>query len=144
MFAAFFAAITGDIQDSVFIVIIITINTIIGTSQEYKAEKSSESLQSMLKIHTSVLRNNHIKKIISEELVPGDIVILESGDKVPADIYLIQENDLNIDESLLTGESVAIKKEVGVYSEDKDLADRKNMLFAGSTVVFRQSCRGNC
>lgn len=130
------AFIIGDKKDSLFIFIVILINSIIGAVQEWKAEKSSESLQKLIKVTTQVKRDGKEKQIPSENLVPGDIVILESGNKVPADIRLLSTNNLNVDESLLTGESVPIKKcHDCSLEENLEISEQFNMVFAGSVVT---------
>lgn len=121
--------------DALFIVIVLLINAIIGTFQEYKAEKSAAALQKMFKTMASVKRSGKIYTVDAEQLVPGDIVILESGNRIPADLRLIHCNQLYIDESLLTGESVAVKKTSETQDENTVLADRKNIAFAGSTIT---------
>lgn len=121
--------------DAVFIVIVLLINALIGTLQEHKAEKSAAALHKMFKIMVSVKRNGKTCSVDAEQLVPGDIVMLESGNRVPADLRLLHCNQLHIDESLLTGESVAIEKNIELEDENTVLADRRNMAFAGSTVT---------
>lgn len=121
--------------DAVFIVMVLLINAIIGTFQENKAEKSAAALHKMLKVMVSVKRNGKAQIVDAEQLVPGDIVLLESGNRVPADLRLLHCNQLYVDESLLTGESVAVEKHVGTETENTALADRKNMAYAGSTVT---------
>lgn len=121
--------------DALFILIVLLINSIIGTLQEHKAEKSAAALHKMFKIIVAVKRNGKSQLIDAEQLVPGDIVMLESGNRVPADLRLLYINQLQIDESLLTGESVAVEKLVELEDENTALADRKNMAYAGSTVT---------
>lgn len=133
--AAILALSIGDVKDSIFIFAVIFINAIIGTYQEYKAEKSAEALQSMIKIKAIVKRDEHKKEIDSIDLVPGDIVYLESGIKVPADLRLIETNSLEIDESFLTGESIASLKNPDIIEQEKGISDRINCAFAGSTVT---------
>lgn len=125
----------GDAKDAIFIFLVILINTALGAYQEHTAERSAKSLQSLLKIKSRVKRNKKVQEFPSEVLVPGDIVYLESGLKVPADIRLIEELNLAIDESFLTGESVPSKKELTVLAQDIDVNDRTNMAYAGSTVM---------
>lgn len=128
--------IIGDKKDSFFIFLVIFINAAIGSFQEWKAEKSAESLQNLLKILIKVKRDKNELIINAEDLVPGDVVILESGNKVPADIRLISFNNLKVDESLLTGESVAVeKKAVDIEEPSLHLSERINMLFAGSVIT---------
>lgn len=133
--ATIVSLVLNEYTDALFIVIVLLINALIGTFQESKAEKSAAALHKMFKILVSVKRNNKVVQIDAEQLVPGDIVLLESGNRVPGDLYLLHANQLNIDESLLTGESIAVEKSVGVLDESTLLADRINMAYAGSTVT---------
>ncbi len=125
----------GELTDAVFILLVIVINSGLGAYQEYNAEKSAASLQKMLKINARVLRLGVQKEIAAEALVPGDIVFLESGNKVPADLRLLEANGLNSDESFLTGESLAAAKKTNVLMESLRVAERTNMAFAGATVT---------
>ncbi|HEX9667367.1 MAG TPA: HAD-IC family P-type ATPase [Thermodesulfobacteriota bacterium] len=125
----------GEFTDALFIFVVILLNAGLGTYQEWKAEKSAAALHSLLKIFARARRGGVERQIQAEELVPGDIVLLESGNKVPADLRLIQVNNLTIDESLLTGESLAIEKRKGQLSEDSPVSERSNMAFAASTVT---------
>lgn len=133
--AAIASVAIGEGKDAIFIFLVILINSIIGTTQEYNAEKSASSLQKLLKIKAKVRRDGIEKEIDSESVVPGDIVFLESGMKVPADIRLFEASNLEIDESFLTGESIASKKKTDVLREKIGVAERINMAFAGSTVM---------
>ncbi len=126
---------TGDVKDAVFILAVILLNATIGTIQEWKAEQSAHALQAMLKVQARVRRDGQQMQIDAEELVPGDVVLLESGDKVPADLRLISVNNLAIDEAFLTGESIAAVKRVGRLECDTPVSDRRNMAYAGSTVT---------
>jgi len=125
----------GEAADAVFILIVIVLNSGLGAYQEYQAEKSAAGLQRLLKITTRVRRGGKEEDIPAEEVVPGDIVVLESGNKVPADLRLVQVNNLTADESFLTGESMASEKSTAPLSEDTRVSDRKNMAFAGSTIT---------
>lgn len=125
----------GEAKDAIFILLVIVINSALGAYQEYNAEKSAASLQSVLKIKARVKRNNKEEEVDSEVLVPGDIVLLESGIKVPADIRLLEASNLTTDESFLTGESIAAKKTVGLLKPKTGVSERANMAFAGSTVL---------
>lgn len=125
----------GDSKDAIFIMIVILLNSVIGTYQEYNAEKSASRLQNMIKIKAKVRRNKKEQEISSEDLVPGDIVLLESGVKVPADLRLIQVNNLTADESFLTGESIASEKNIAILDRDTGVSERKNMAFGGSMVT---------
>ncbi len=125
----------GQKDDTVFIMAVVILNSIIGCYQEYKAEQQAYSLQKLLKIESRIKRDGLINTISADMLVPGDIILLESGDKVPADTRLFQALNLNIDESLLTGESIASEKKASVLAEEVPLSDRSNMAYAGSTVI---------
>ena len=135
LIAAAIAVLTGDFKDAAFIMAVIVLNATIGAFQEYRAEQSAHALQQMLKIRARVRREGQQTYVDAEELVPGDVVLLESGDKVPADLRLVQVNNLAIDESFLTGESIASSKEPVLQEPDASVGDRKNMAYAGSTVV---------
>lgn len=133
--AGLIALLTGDYKDAIFILAVILLNATIGTVQEWQAEKSAHALQQMLKVKGRVRREGQQLYIDAEELVPGDVVLLESGDKVPADLRLVQTNNLAIDEAFLTGESIAANKREVILEENIPVSDRKNMAYAGSTVV---------
>lgn len=125
----------GETKDALFIFVVLLSNAAIGAAQEWKAEKSAASLHSLLKIYARVKRDGIVTEVSAEELVPGDIVLVETGLKIPADIRLLQTRNLSIDESLLTGESVAVEKNILVLPENTSLGQRSNMIFAGSTVM---------
>ncbi|MEE4198358.1 MAG: HAD-IC family P-type ATPase [Bacteroidales bacterium] len=136
LLAAAVASITiGEAKDAAFIFLVILINSGLGAYQEYNAEKSAQSLQKLLKINARVRRNQEEQDIDSRELVPGDIVLLESGLKVPADMRLIETSNLTVDESFLTGESIAAKKEPGILKKETRVSERTNMAYAGATVM---------
>ena len=122
--------------DALFIFAVLLINAIIGTTQEYSAAKAASALTQLVTTQTRVLRDGDAYEIDSRDLVPGDIVLMESGDKIPADIRLLTCHDLEIDESLLTGESTAVLKNPDQVCEvETTLADRRNMAFASTFVV---------
>lgn len=133
--AAFASVLIGEGKDAIFIFLVILINSALGAYQEYNAEKSASGLQKLLRISARVRRDGREQEIPSEELVPGDIVVLESGVKVPADIRLLEVSNLEIDESFLTGESIPAIKQVSIMDENTGVAERTNMAFAGSTVM---------
>jgi P-type Ca2+ transporter type 2C len=134
--AAVVAVIVQDFTDAFFILVVLLLNAIIGTVQEYGAEKSAMALKNMASSKNIVLRDGKQVLISAEELVPGDIVLLESGHKVPADIRLISTHGLEIDESLLTGESEPVTKNHDAIIEDgASLGDQFNMLFMGALVT---------
>lgn len=133
--AAIAAIAIGESEDAVFILLVILINTLMGAYQEYNAEKSAASLHQLLRIRTKTIRDGKAREIDSEDLVPGDLVLLESGGKTPADLRLLEAQGLEIDESFLTGESQAVIKHTDAIKNETAVADRKNMAFAGSTVM---------
>ncbi len=123
------------IAEPIVIGAIIIINSLIGFFQEYKAEKAIEALKKMASLKAVVLRDGEETEINAEELVPGDIIILSPGEKVPADARLISLNHLQTQEAALTGESLPVKKEVTEYSKDLQLGDQRNMLFSGTIIT---------
>jgi magnesium-transporting ATPase (P-type) len=133
--AAVVALALRDYVDAGFIILIVCLNAALGTVQEYKAEKSAEGLQSLLRVQSRVRRDGHDVVLPADDLVPGDVVLLESGNRVPADLRLFRAQELAVDESLLTGESVAVPKSVEPLDAGVAVADRRNMTFAGTTVV---------
>lgn len=133
---------SGELMDGLIILGIVILNAIIGFVQEHKAESAMEALKNLTKPEAKVLRDGSMQKIPSAALVPGDILILEAGDIVPADARLIRSSMLKCDESSLTGESKAVNKSADIMlAENAPLADRKNMVYSGSTVA---SGRGEC
>ncbi|BCX09919.1 carbonate dehydratase [Fischerella thermalis CCMEE 5330] len=112
------------------------INAIIGFVQESKAESAIAALASSVKTNATIIRNGQKMQVPSTELVPGDVVLLASGDKVPADLRLVQARNLQVNESALTGESIAIEKNTQSLNLDTPLAERTNMAYAGSFVTF--------
>jgi len=126
----------GDFTDAFFIGVVLLINAVIGTLQEYSAEKSALALRHMAASMSIVERDGEILEIDAENLVPGDIVLLESGRKIPADLRLIASHALEVDESLLTGESLPVAKDHDLrLPTETTLADRKNMGFTGTLVT---------
>lgn len=127
----------SEILDAVLILIVVIINAFIGLFQENKADKAMEALKNMTKPYAKVVRNNKTVKIKTEDIVVGDIVVLEAGDIVPADLRLFENASLKIEESALTGESVPSEKNVGVINKSNlPLGDQHNMAFMGSVVVY--------
>lgn len=133
--AAALSIATGDVKDAVFIVFVIVLNSALGTWQEWRAEQSAAALQKMMRITARVRRSGRELSVDAEELVPGDVLLLESGDRVPADVRLLEANSLNVDESFLTGESIASSKRTEAVDEQASLGDRSSCTFAGATVV---------
>jgi len=136
--ATIVTAILQEWVDSAVIFGVVLINSIIGFIQESKAEKAVEALKEMLITKATVLRDGEKTTVSSEELVPGDIVLLQSGDKVPSDLRLYSIRDLQVDESPLTGESVPVVKCVKSLLPETILADRRNMAYAGTHVTYGQ------
>ena len=127
---------SNDYLDSIIIVFIVIFNAIMGVVQEAKAEKSIEALKKMTEPNSKVKRNGKIQIVNSEEIVPGDIVILETGNYVPADCRLITCNNLKIEESALTGETIPVEKRADVILEKNiNIGDMINMAFSGTIVV---------
>jgi len=134
--AAVVSVAIGDLKDAVFIAAVLLLNAVIGAYQEWQAEQSSHALKKLLRIHAQVERDGDVREITADEVVPGDILWLESGNRVPADIRLLSALGLEVDESLLTGESLAVRKDPAWMGDEKaTLADRQNMTFAGSLVA---------
>jgi len=134
--AAIVSAALGDVESSVVILVVITMNGILGTVQTIKAEHSLQSLKELSMPMAKVIRDGQVMKISSKELTIGDVVCLESGDYVPADGRIIESAGLKIDESMLTGESLVVDKTDTVIEEEKPLAERTNMVYSGSLVSF--------
>ncbi|MGM0932388.1 MAG: cation-translocating P-type ATPase [Bacteroidota bacterium] len=133
--AAVVSIVLKEYSDAGFIIIVLLINAIIGAFQEWKAEAKASALEQMIKLKVRVKRDGRSFVIDGEDLVPGDIVILESGNKIPADIRIIRENNLTAEEAILTGESLAIDKiNEPLEEENIPVAERFNMLFAGTTI----------
>lgn len=128
---------TDEFIDAGIILIVVLFNAIVGYIQERNSERAMEALKNMTKQYCTVHRNGRVFKVKAEELVLGDIVILEAGDIVPADIRLLETNSLKIEESALTGESVAVEKDAEIVLEENTLlGDRVNMAFMGSTITY--------
>ncbi len=134
--AAIISGIVGDLTDTIIILVIILLNAILGFVQEYRAEKAMESLKKLTEIQTKVIREAQAVGIPSTQLVPGDVIVLEAGNMVPADIRLIETFSLKIDESSLTGESVSIDKiSEPISKENLSPGDQLNMAFKGTLVT---------
>ncbi|MEG1731339.1 MAG: HAD-IC family P-type ATPase, partial [Oscillospiraceae bacterium] len=126
--------------DVIIILFVVIVNSVLGVYQESKAEKALEALQEMAAATSKVLRDGIITIVKTEELVVGDVVILEAGDAVPADGRILESNSLKLEEAALTGESVPVNKFIDILNlgdgKDIPLGDRKNMVYMGSTVVY--------
>jgi len=134
--AAVVTAALGHWVDTGVIVGVVVINAIIGFIQEGKAEKSLDAIRNMLSLSATVLRDGRRQVVAAETLVPGDIVLLASGDKVPADLRLFEMRNLRIEEAALTGESEPVEKAAGAVAADAPVGDRKCMAYSGTLVVF--------
>ena len=135
------SVIVGEIVDAIAILFIVIVDLIIGVVEENKANTTAESLSNLVKVYAKVIRDNKESVIDSIYLVPGDIVLLEPGDKVPADIRVLESFNLTIDESTLTGESVSVIKNENDIKKEVSIHKQSNMLFA-STNVITGKCRG--
>lgn len=138
--AAIISAAFGEVTDALMIMAIIVLNGVLGFVQEYKAEKSMEALKTLYIDEALVVREGKKEKINGKDLVVGDIVYLRQGDKVPADLRVLWEKDLQTEESALTGEAKPVSKNDEVLFADCPLAERKNMCYSGTTVVRGQAC----
>lgn len=127
--------IVSEYTDALFIFIVVVSDALLGAYEEYRSNKASENLKSIVKMNATVLRDGIQKDIDSSLLVKGDIVILESGDRVPADLRIISSSNLSIDESILTGESFSREKNSTTLKKDVVINDRSNMAFLGSSVM---------
>ncbi|MDD6387600.1 MAG: HAD-IC family P-type ATPase [Bacilli bacterium] len=130
-----FSFIVGEVVDACAIIFIILVDAIVGTIQEWKASKSAEALQDLIKVQVKVLRDGKEQLIESNQLVIGDIVLLESGNKISADLRVIESRNLTVDESILTGESINVLKNTDIIEKNYSISDCKNMLFAGTSVI---------
>jgi magnesium-transporting ATPase (P-type) len=139
--AAFIAALLGEWVDGIVIIAVVIIITLIGFIQEGKAEKAIESITQMLSQRAWVFRDGEKVSISAEQLVPGDVVFLQSGDKVPADLRLIQIKELQVDEAILTGESMPVEKKIEAVAADAQLAERYSMVYSG-TFITKGNARG--
>jgi len=126
----------GDIWDPILIVIIVFFAAGLGFVQEYRSEKAMEALKQMAAPTATVIRNREEEEIPARELVPGDIILLETGDRIPADARLTEAVNLKIDEAPLTGESVAVDKMTQIVPGDVPVGDRRDMAYIGTTVVY--------
>jgi cation-transporting ATPase F len=135
MAAGLVTAALKEVVDSAVIFGVVIVNAIVGFIQEAKAESALEGLRSMVNTQAKVVRDGHEQIVSSESLVPGDLVLLEAGDKVPADLRLVRDTELSVNESALTGESVPVHKTEAVLSEDTVVADRSNMTYSGTLVT---------
>jgi Ca2+-transporting ATPase len=126
----------GEIVDAAIIAVIVVFCALLGFIQEYRAGRALEALKKMLSPTITALRGGREEEVPSKELVPGDVLLLEAGDKIPADARLFENHSLQCDEAPLTGESIPVGKDIGPLPEDIRVSDRKNMVFTGTTVTY--------
>ena len=135
--AGIISIITDNVESTLVIFIVILLNAILGTVQYFKAEQSLEALKSITAAKCRVIRNGVKQEILSKDIVPGDILFLEAGDLIAADGRIIENHSLQVNESSLTGESLAVEKSVEVLSDGEiPLSERKNMVFGGTLVTY--------
>jgi P-type Ca2+ transporter type 2C len=135
--SAVISLILGEITDTIVILIIVVLNAVLGFTQEYRAEQAMAALKKMAVPNVRVRRGRHITEVSAIELVPGDIVMLEAGSAVPADCRIIENANLRVQESILTGESEPVEKRVDRLDDHNiQVGDRKNMLFMGTVVTY--------
>jgi len=136
LMAALISGFIGEPQDTIAILVIVLLNAIIGTVQEFRAERAVAALREMAAPEAHVLRDDEAITLAATELVPGDVILLEAGNVVPADLRLIEEEEMQVDESALTGESHPVEKQVERLSEiDLPIGDRQNLAFKSSLVT---------
>ncbi|GAA4282480.1 cation-transporting P-type ATPase [Brevibacterium daeguense] len=133
--AAVFTAVLGEVVDTIVILAVVIVNAVIGYVQEGKAANALEGIRSMLSLNAQVKRDDGWTTVPAEDLVPGDIVRLNAGDKVPADVRLLDETNLTAEEAALTGESVPVEKDPAAVEADAGIGDRSSMAFSGTTVA---------
>ncbi len=139
LIATALSLIIGEVFDALIIAAIVILSTLLAFIQEYRAGQALEALKKMLSPTITVLREGKEDDVLSRELVPGDILLLEAGDKIPADARIIEEQSLQCDEATLTGESVPVMKDARPLEKDAPVFDRKNMVFAGTIVTYGRS-----
>jgi Ca2+-transporting ATPase len=137
IFATFFSIYMGDYIEAIAIGIILLMNASLGTFQEFKAEEALKALKKLSAPTTTVLRDGFERTVSSRDIVPGDIVIIKAGDKIPADCRLIDSSNLQINEAILTGESVPVEKDhTSILDKNISLPDRKNIVFSSTYVTY--------
>jgi Ca2+-transporting ATPase len=134
--AVVLSALVGELVDAAVILIIVVFCAALGFVQEYRAERALEALKKMLSSTVTVIRNGSTSDLAATEVVPGDILVLEAGDKLAADIRLIESHSIHCDEAALTGESVPVEKTDTVLPEGTAVHDMTNMAFTGTTITF--------
>ncbi len=133
--ATVLAFVMGDLAEGIAITVVLLVNTIIGFWMEYQAQQSMQAIKEIDKVKANVLRDGKEEKIDAEEVVPGDILIVSAGDLIAADARVIEATEFKVDEAALTGESVPVDKKPEVIQDEKQVADRKNMVYKGTPVT---------
>ena len=139
--AAVISGFLGETESAIVILVVITMNAILGTVQTKKAEQSLDSLKAMSGPEAKVVREGKVVKIPSREVTVGDIVLLEAGDYVPSDGRILENASLKVDESALTGESLGVDKTDEAIAGEVPLGDRKNMVHSGTFVTYGRAFR---
>lgn len=134
--AAIISMLSGNIESTIVILTVIVLNAVLGTIQYVKAEKSLDSLKELSALHAKVLRDGVKKEVLSKEIVPGDVLLLEAGDMIAADGRILANYSLQVNESSLTGESTNMDKKDETIEKDVPLGDRTNMVYSGSLVTY--------
>jgi Ca2+-transporting ATPase len=126
----------GEPIDALIIAVIVVLNAVVGFVQEYRSEKAMEAMRKLVAPQSRLMREGKEIMVSAKEVVPGDIVLLESGDRIPADSRLIEAIELSTDESVLTGESTQVSKGISIVDENSPVAERKNMVFTATYVTY--------
>lgn len=134
--AAGISMVSGNLESTLVILFVLIMNAVLGTVQHVKAQKSLDSLKQLSAPSAKVLRDGKKQEVLSKDIVPGDLVLLEAGDLIVADGRIIQNFSLQVNESALTGESVNMEKTQEILQGDMALGDRKNMVYSGSLVTY--------
>jgi Ca2+-transporting ATPase len=134
--ATVLSALVGEYVDAAIIGVIIVFCAVLGFVQEYRAERALDALKKMLTPMITVLRSGQEQELPSKELVPGDVLLLEAGDRIPADARVVETHSMQCDEAPLTGESLPVTKELAATRSDAPVGDRKNLVFTGTTVTY--------
>jgi Ca2+-transporting ATPase len=130
------SALVGEVMDAAIIAVIVLFVAALGFIQEYRAERAIEALKKMLSPTITVLRGGREEEVPSKDLVPGDLMLLEAGDKIPADARVVEDHSLRCDEAPLTGESVPVGKHKDALPRETSVSERKNMVFTGTAVTY--------
>ncbi|MEW6334664.1 MAG: cation-translocating P-type ATPase [Thermodesulfobacteriota bacterium] len=130
------SALVGELVDAAIIAVIVVFCALLGFVQEYRAERALDALKKMLSPTITALRDGREEEVPSKDLVPGDVLLLEAGDKIPADARVVEGHSLRCDEAPLTGESMPVGKQTDAFPEGTPVGDRKNMVFTGTTVTY--------